>query len=198
MNRNTVILDGRHETCQQVLSCPEGPNGIDIFKTSNVWVENLTVRNFDRETLDGTGGNEIWWNGGAESKRMGAFAGDVMLQGGLFGSGKSQSTNNCLSGNTFADATYPADIQETRGVQNKTTPNPNLGFAGVEYLLELQGSPKRGRRSRSRIRRHRKPCKNRAKGYPRTRCVREVVARGHQPGGCYGRRRSPQGSGGAA
>jgi hypothetical protein len=68
----------------------------------------------------------------------GSYAGDVVLAGGLFGSGKSQSTMNCLSGNSFADAVYPAKIEETWGCQNVTTPNPNLGFGAVEYLLELQ------------------------------------------------------------
>ena len=37
MNRNTVILDGQNQP----------GNGIEIYKASNVWVENLTARNFD-------------------------------------------------------------------------------------------------------------------------------------------------------
>ena len=37
MNRNTVIIDGQHKV----------GNGIEINKANNVWVENLTVRNFD-------------------------------------------------------------------------------------------------------------------------------------------------------
>ena len=57
MNRNTVILDGQHKPK------PEGSNGILITQANNVWVENLTVRNFDRATPDGPGGNEIWWTG---------------------------------------------------------------------------------------------------------------------------------------
>ena len=70
----------------------------------------------------------------------GKFAGDVMMAGGLFGS--QTSTNNCLSGNTFTAATYPANIEETWGCQNKFTPNPAVGytepFEAVEYLIELQ------------------------------------------------------------
>src|SRR5213592_5187241 len=38
LNRNRVIVDGRHNT---------DVNGIEIFKANNVWIENLTVRNFD-------------------------------------------------------------------------------------------------------------------------------------------------------
>ena len=40
-----------------------------------MWIENLTVRNFDRATPEGSGGNEIWWNGGADSDKIGATAG---------------------------------------------------------------------------------------------------------------------------
>jgi hypothetical protein len=66
MNRNSVIVDGQSQTVAG------GRNGIEIYKDNNVWVENLTVRNFERENLNGAGGNEIWWNGGAESKKIGA------------------------------------------------------------------------------------------------------------------------------
>lgn len=59
MNRNKVILDGRHRV----------GNGITIF-SSGVWVENLTVRNFDRRTRDDSAnGNEVWWEGGGEHSR---------------------------------------------------------------------------------------------------------------------------------
>jgi hypothetical protein len=56
INRNTVIVDGRHH---------DG-NGITIT-SSGVWVENLTVRNFDRRKReDSANGNEVWWKGGGE------------------------------------------------------------------------------------------------------------------------------------
>jgi hypothetical protein len=66
MNRNEVILDGENKPKAG------GSNGIEVLKTSNVSIENLTVRNFDRETSDGPNGNEIWWNGGADSGKIGA------------------------------------------------------------------------------------------------------------------------------
>lgn len=66
MNRNTVIVDGQH------ITGPEGRNGIEAFKANNIWIENLTVRNFDRATRDGENGNEIWWNGGDETGKIGA------------------------------------------------------------------------------------------------------------------------------
>jgi hypothetical protein len=63
IDRNRVIVDGRHR---------KGVNGIEIFKANNVWVENLTVRNFDRDKRDGENGNQVWWNGGDGSGRIGA------------------------------------------------------------------------------------------------------------------------------
>jgi hypothetical protein len=50
--RNRVIVDGRHR---------KGSNGIEI-RSDGVWVENLTVRNFDRATANGEDGNQIWWH----------------------------------------------------------------------------------------------------------------------------------------
>jgi Protein of unknown function (DUF1565) len=76
--------------------------------------------------------NTFEGNGGAG----GAYAGDVLMQGGIFG--EQNSTNNCVSGNTFTAAVYPEKIEEGWGCQNKTTPNPNNGFGAIEYLLELQ------------------------------------------------------------
>jgi len=64
LNRNTVIVDGSRS--------PRGSNGIEIYKADDVWVENLTVRNFEREGANGPGGNEIWWNGGSGSGQIGA------------------------------------------------------------------------------------------------------------------------------
>lgn len=63
LDRNKVILDGKHK---------KGVNGIEVLKADNVWVENLTVRNFDRSKRDGENGNQIWWNGGDGSGKIGA------------------------------------------------------------------------------------------------------------------------------
>ena len=77
MNRNTVIVDGtksgppcsRSKADQNfgpaTSSGPAGLNGIMVWKANNVWVQNLTACNF----LNGSNaaGNEIWWNGGANS-----------------------------------------------------------------------------------------------------------------------------------
>jgi hypothetical protein len=83
MNRNTVIVDGDKQGAPE--SCdpdPEwqnlgitsggkhyGRNGIVAFKANGVSVENLTACNF----LSGNGdaGNEIWWDGGDGSGKIG-------------------------------------------------------------------------------------------------------------------------------
>ena len=65
MDRNTVILDGTG------LQNSKGSNGIRVVKDNNVWIENLTVRNFEQEP-GGPGGNEIWWSGGDGSGKVGA------------------------------------------------------------------------------------------------------------------------------
>jgi hypothetical protein len=83
MNRNTVIVDGTKAGSAACSSDPAaqdygragargarvGRNGILVWKASDVSVENLTVCNF----LAGTGasGNQVWWNGGADSGKIG-------------------------------------------------------------------------------------------------------------------------------
>jgi hypothetical protein len=46
-----------------------GRNGIVVWKADNVEIDNLTVCNF--LTGAGDGGNQIWWNGGAGSGKIG-------------------------------------------------------------------------------------------------------------------------------
>jgi hypothetical protein len=82
MDRDSVIVDGTNPgstACsskpsaqnygQVVNGVPVGRNGIVVWKANDVRVQNLTVCNF----LAGTGasGNEIWWNGGDGSGKIG-------------------------------------------------------------------------------------------------------------------------------
>jgi len=64
LDRNRVVVDGRHRA----------GHGIVVAKADDVWIENLTVRNWDRASRDDedSGGNEIWFNGGDESGKIGA------------------------------------------------------------------------------------------------------------------------------
>jgi hypothetical protein len=61
MDRNKVILDGQHMV----------GNGIEVVQADDVSIDNLTVHDFDRATLDGDDGNQIWWNGGDGSGTIG-------------------------------------------------------------------------------------------------------------------------------
>src|SRR5262249_30779036 len=81
MNRNTVIVDGTKSgpACSHAKRDQNfgprsngkhlGLNGIIVWKAAGVWVQNLTDGNF----LSGKGnaGNEIWWNGGDGSGKIG-------------------------------------------------------------------------------------------------------------------------------
>src|SRR6516225_4112726 len=84
LDRNGVILDGTHSgpPCSSDAadqdhgplgpSGPWGRNGIEVFEVSGVTIQNLTVCNF----LSGQGGagNEIWWNGGDGTGKIGMHA----------------------------------------------------------------------------------------------------------------------------
>ena len=78
MDRNSVIVDGTLSTAPTPCSSApgdqnmlngDGRNGILVWKAKGVSIDNLTVCNF----LAGSGdsGNEIWWNGGASSGKIG-------------------------------------------------------------------------------------------------------------------------------
>ena len=83
MDRNAVVVDGTKPGSPQCSTnqadqdlgpagsdgSPLGRNGILVWKADNTWVENLTACNF----LGGSGaaGNEIWWNGGDGSGKIG-------------------------------------------------------------------------------------------------------------------------------
>jgi hypothetical protein len=84
MNRSTVIVDGTKagpsgacssDPSEQTFGPTDasgktvGRNGIVVWKADDVTIDNLTACNF----LGGSGdsGNEIWWNGGADSAKIG-------------------------------------------------------------------------------------------------------------------------------
>ena len=83
MNRNTVIVDGTKPgsaPCSSQPSAqdygragsrgkPVGRNGILVWKANDVTIENLTACNFMAGS--GDSGNQIWWNGGADSGKIG-------------------------------------------------------------------------------------------------------------------------------
>ena len=103
MNRNKVIVDGTRPgsaVCSQRASAqnfglkgtaaaqgyavisaaskPSGLNGLMVWKAPNVSIENLTACNFLGGSRDA--GNGIWWNGGANTGKVGGhgFLGDYL------------------------------------------------------------------------------------------------------------------------
>jgi hypothetical protein len=136
MDRNGVIVDGESKIV------PGGRNGIEVYKANNVWIENLTVRNFERETTDGSGGNEIWWNGGAESEKIGAHgwwgryltAYDTGLNGGygIFTNNMTEGEWENIYASGFNDSgIYLGACAECKARIDKATMEFNaLGYSG--------------------------------------------------------------------
>jgi hypothetical protein len=83
MNRNSVVVDGTKPgsaRCSRAGKAqnlglkvkndkPSGVNGLMVWKAPNVSIENLTACNFLGGSQDA--GNEIWWNGGDGSGKIG-------------------------------------------------------------------------------------------------------------------------------
>ncbi len=134
MNRNGVIVDGQHTV----------GNGIEIDQANNVWVENLTVRNFEFGAAcpDEECGNEIWWNGGAGSGRVGAHgwhgsyltAYDTGMQGGygIFTGNETEGAWENIYASGFADSgIYIGACQECDArVTGATLEDNALGYSG--------------------------------------------------------------------
>jgi hypothetical protein len=116
MNRNMVVVDGTKPgaaKCSRKRGAqdfgvaregkPLGRNGIVAYRANGVSIENLTVCNFLGGGSDS--GNEIWWNGGAGSGRigMGAFRGTYL-----------NATSTFFGGNETA-AAYGIFASNSRG-----------------------------------------------------------------------------------
>jgi len=136
MDRNGVIVDGTG------INNPAGANGIEVYKDNNVYIENLTVRNFERASLNGPGGNEIWWNGGEGSGRVGPHgwwgkyltAYDTGLDGGygIFTNNESEGEWENIYASGFNDSgIYLGACAECDARINKATMEYNaLGYSG--------------------------------------------------------------------
>lgn len=133
MDRNSVIVDGTKSgppcsTAQtdQVFGSAQDPggglNGIMVYKAQGTWVENLTVCNFLDGSRRGTG-NEIWWNGGANSGSV-----FVDAQGGYTGSYLT-ATTTYYQGEATA-ATYGIFSSNWNGGSWKNTYASNFNDSG--------------------------------------------------------------------
>jgi hypothetical protein len=139
MNRNGVIVDGQNKP----------GNGIEIFKTNNVSVENLTVRNFDTGCGSGECGNEIWWNGGSGSGTIGASgwfgsyltAYDTGLHGGygiFTGNEESGAWENIYASGFNDSGMYIGACRECNArVSKAVMENNSLGYSGSNSSGQL-------------------------------------------------------------
>jgi len=164
MDRSTEIVDGTSSSsttpCSSSQSAQnflngEGRNGIVVWKADGVSIDNLTVCNF----LAGSGdaGNEIWWNGGDESGKIGLktyegsyltatstyFANsdpsdaevcDTCALYGIFSSNSDGGSWSELYANNFADSgAYIGACQQVCNatVENATFEDNALGYSGT-------------------------------------------------------------------
>jgi hypothetical protein len=115
-------------------------NGVLAFEYPNPFELNYKLEFPAGTVLAQNSGNRIEGNvfsgNGTLTNKPKEDLGDIAMEGGVFGT--KTSTNNCASGNTTPDGTYPANIEGTWGCQNKTTPNPPFGLVFLPYILELQ------------------------------------------------------------
>jgi hypothetical protein len=122
MNRNSVIVDGTLASASAPCSGAaadqnslngEGRNGILVWKANAVSIENLTVCNFIAGS--GNAGNEIWWNGGSGSSRIGlnGYSGRYLTATSTYFSGSDPSNPSvcatcALYGIFSSDSSGPA------------------------------------------------------------------------------------------
>ncbi len=117
LSRNGVVIDGTkagasrcssNEADQQfgasVNGKAAGRNGIVVWKANNVSIDNLTVCNF----LGGgeQSGNEIWWNGGADTGTMGlkGYSGSYLTATSTYyGGDTTAATYGLFSSNANGD-----------------------------------------------------------------------------------------------
>jgi hypothetical protein len=159
MNRNTVIVDGTKSgpACSRARrdqnlgphgkGGAQGLNGIMVWKAANVWVQNLTACNF----LSGHGdaGNEIWWNGGDGSGKIGGHGyvgsyltatstfyrpNDTPANYGIFTSNWTGGTWSRTYASNFADSGYYIGACQQRCDQTITLAHSQfnaLGYSGT-------------------------------------------------------------------
>ncbi len=171
MDRNTVVVDGTKPGAPQCSTnpadqdlgalnsggTPVGRNGIDIW-ANGVSVDNLTVCNFQlsedgQGNQAGNGGNEIWWDGGDGTGKIGlqgyegryltttdtfngaVAGGSAFGNYGIFSSGsQGPGVWNQTYANNFADSgMYIGACQQVcdAWVDNSWLENNALGYSGT-------------------------------------------------------------------
>jgi hypothetical protein len=122
LNRDKVIIDGSDGSARH--PCPSsaklqdtnhgvGRDGIVVWKASGVTIQNLTVCDY----LAGTGGhgNEIWWNGGDGSGKIGigAYGGSYLTATSMYGPANIHSPNLAQYGIFVSNSRGPGLIDRS-------------------------------------------------------------------------------------
>jgi len=133
VDRNAVVLDGQHQPA----------NGIEVWKANDVSIENLTVHDFDRPSLDGGMGNEIWWNGGDGSGTIGltgwrgryltTYSTGLLGGYGIFISNSTSGSLDQVYASGFNDSgLYVGACRDCRArVSHALVENNCLGYSGT-------------------------------------------------------------------
>jgi hypothetical protein len=124
MNRNGVVIDGtkpgsakcsRREADQNFGPKPAhgkrplGLNGIMVYKADHVSVDNLTACNFlGNASHNGLTGNGIWWNGGADSAKIGGwgFYGSYLTATSAFYGGEATAAAYGIFSSNWSGGTW--------------------------------------------------------------------------------------------
>lgn len=107
---------GRRGPWARACSRVEYPNPLEILFPS--WV--IYAQNAGNEVKEDT-----FEDNGYLASPHTEYLGDVAFEGGFYGT--KRSANNCASGNTMPDGSFPEDVEWTWGCQNPTTPDPTPG-----------------------------------------------------------------------
>ena len=160
LDRNAVIIDGSNGTASR--PCPSSPalqsfnggvgrNGIEVYKASGVTIQNLTVCDYPGGT--GDTGNEIWWNGGDSSGKigMGAYQGSYLSATSMYKPSDIHAPNLPQYGVFVSNARGPGVIEDTYAsnmadssyyvgacrqvchatLKHDVATNSNLGYSGT-------------------------------------------------------------------
>ena len=123
LNRNKVIIDGSDGSARH--PCPSnaklqdtnhgvGRDGIVVWKASGVTIQNLTVCDYLAGNK-GQHGNEIWWNGGDGSGKLGlgAYHGSFLTATSMYGPADIHSPNLAQYGIFVSNARGPGLIDRS-------------------------------------------------------------------------------------
>ncbi len=123
LNRNKVIIDGSDGSARH--PCPSnaklqdtnhgvGRDGIVVWKAGGVTIQNLTVCDYLAGN-NGRHGNEIWWNGGDGSGKLGlgAYHGSFLTATSMFSPADIHSPNLAQYGIFVSNARGPGLIDRS-------------------------------------------------------------------------------------